>query len=70
MEFARFMSTPAGRLLRIVLGIVIIYIGVIMDKPLGYVLEVIGLVPIIAGALNICLIGKLLGAPLKGSDID
>lgn len=66
MEIARFMATPAGRIGRIVLGIIIIYIGVIADKPLGYVLEVIGLVPIIAGALNLCLIGPLLGAPLKG----
>lgn len=69
MEFARFMATPAGRILRIVLGIVIIWIGVVSPKPFGYVLEVIGLIPIIAGVLNLCLIGPLIGAPLKASDL-
>lgn len=70
MTFARFMATPTGRILRIVLGIVIIWIGVVSPKPFGYVLEVVGLIPIIAGVLNICLIGPLIGAPLKASDLD
>lgn len=69
MQFARFMATPAGRIARVILGIVLIWIGVMMDKPAGYVLEVIGLVPIIAGALNLCLIAPLIGAPMKGSDL-
>lgn len=71
MEFVRFLATPAGRILRIVLGIAIIWIGLAwVDKPLGYVLEAVGLIPIITGILNISLIGPLLGAPLKGSDLE
>lgn len=70
MQFARFMATPGGRLIRIILGIVIIWIGVVSAKPLGFVLEVVGLIPIVAGVLNLCLIAPFIGAPLKGSDLD
>ena len=69
MEIARFMASPAGRLIRIALGIVLIWIGVGMDKPAGYVLEVIGLVPLAAGALNFCLLAPLLKVPFYGKDL-
>ena len=68
MKIARFMATPAGRLIRIALGIVLIWIGIVMDKPAGYVLELIGLVPIAAGILNVCLLAPLLNAPFYGRD--
>lgn len=69
MEIARFMSTTMGRLARIVLGLILIWFGVVMDKPAGYVLEVIGLVPIAAGALNFCLLAPILKAPFWGKDV-
>lgn len=69
MTFARFMATPTGRILRIVLGIAIIWIGYMATKPFGYVLEFIGLIPVLAGLFNICLIGRFIGAPLRGSDL-
>ena len=68
MKIARFMATPAGRLIRIALGIVLIWIGIVMDKPAGYVLELVGLVPIAAGILNVCLLAPLLNAPFYGRD--
>lgn len=68
MKVARFMATPAGRLIRIALGIVLIWIGIVMDKPAGYVLELVGLVPIAAGILNVCLLAPLLNAPFYGRD--
>ena len=70
MTFARFMATPTGRILRVILGVVIIWIGVMATKPFGYVLELVGLIPIAAAALNWCLIGPMIGAPLKASDLD
>ncbi len=69
MDIARFMATPAGRGIRIALGLILIWIGVVMDKPAGYVLEVIGLVPIAAGALNFCLLAPLLKAPFWAKDL-
>lgn len=69
MELARFMATPAGRGIRILFGLILIWFGVAMDKPAGYVLEALGLIPIIAGVLNLCLLASLLGAPLRGRDV-
>ncbi len=69
MALARFMASTAGRLLRIALGIVLIAAGLLIGGPAGWVVAVIGLVPIAAGAGNFCLIGPVLGAPFKGSDV-
>lgn len=69
MEFARFMATPAGRGIRILFGLILIWLGLAMDKPAGYVLEALGLIPVIAGTLNLCFLGPILGAPLRGQDV-
>jgi hypothetical protein len=65
MKFAQFMSSATGRLLRIVAGIALIVIGLIAGG--GWVtLSVIGLIPLIAGLANVCLLAPLFGQPLKG----
>lgn len=69
MEIARFMATPAGRGIRIAFGLILIWLGLLMDKPAGYVLEVLGLIPIAAGTLNLCFLGPIFGAPLRGRDV-
>lgn len=69
MALARFMASTAGRLLRIALGIALIIIGLLVGGPAGWVIAVIGLVPIAAGAANVCLIGPVIGAPFKGSEL-
>lgn len=69
MLLARFMSSGAGRLLRILAGVLLIAIGVAVGGPAGWVLAVVGLVPIAAGATNVCLLGPIVGAPFKGSDV-
>ena len=66
MGFARFMSGPVGRLARIVAGIVLVVIGISMGGA-GWILAVVGLLPIAAGVLNICLIAPILGAPFSGA---
>ncbi|HET7090594.1 MAG TPA: YgaP-like transmembrane domain [Anaerolineae bacterium] len=67
MSFAKFMSSGLGRGLRIVAGIALIAIGLVNNAG---ILAVIGLVPLLAGLLDVCLIGALLfGAPLKGADV-
>ena len=35
----------------------------------GIVLAVVGLVPLLAGVLDVCLFAPLFGAPLKGTDV-
>lgn len=67
MAFARFMSEPAGRVLRIVLGMVMIAVGLgPVGGVTGLVIAVVGVVPILAGAFNFCLIGPLVGGYLSG----
>ncbi len=68
MHFAEWMATPIGRGLRVVAGGVLIYVGLsVVQGVAGTILAVVGLLPIATGLLNICLIGPLLGAPMKGS---
>lgn len=66
MGFARFMSGPVGRLARIAAGIVLIVIGASLGGA-GWILAVVGLLPIAAGVFNVCLIAPVLGAPVSGA---
>jgi hypothetical protein len=66
MTLARLMSRPAGRLARILAGAVLIAVGVSLGGA-WLILAAVGLVPIAAGVLNICLIAPLIGAPFAGS---
>lgn len=66
MSFARFMASPAGRTIRIVAGLVLITIGLILvPGVLGWVLAAVGLAPLVAGTLDVCLIAPLIGAPFR-----
>jgi hypothetical protein len=69
MAFVRFMASPAGRALRIVVGMALIVVGLTVGKTAGTVLAVVGLVPLLAGALNLCLLAPLFGAPFRGSSL-
>jgi hypothetical protein len=70
MNFAQFMSSPAGRALRVVAGAALILIGLLaMEGAWGIIVALVGLVPLVAGAFDFCLIGALFGAPLRGKDV-
>jgi hypothetical protein len=70
MGFARFMSSELGRRLRIVAGLTLIVIGLVsVGGTGGLILAIVGVVPLLAGALDICLFAPLLGAPLKGAEV-
>lgn len=68
MSFARFMAGPAGRIARIVAGLVLIGVGVGLGGG-WWTLAVIGLVPIAAGVFNVCLFGPILRAPFSGAAV-
>ena len=58
--FVQFMQSVSGRVLRIVAGIALIAIGLFLIQGVwGIVVAIIGLVPLIAGLLSICLIAPL-----------
>lgn len=68
MRFAVFMASPLGRGLRVVAGAVLIFVGLrVVQGVAGTVIALAGILPIATGLMNICLIGPLLGAPMKGS---
>ncbi len=70
MEFAKFMSSWTGRILRIVAGIALILLGLlVVHGGLGTVLVVIGLVPLVAGLFNFCVFAPLFGGPFLAKDI-
>jgi hypothetical protein len=58
------MSSRIGRLLRVAAGMALIIVG--LEFGGGWLtLSVLGLIPLFAGALNVCLLAPLLGQPLK-----
>ena len=68
--FAQFINTLAGRIIRLIAGVVLIVWGYTqLDQTLGIVLIVVGLIPLLAGALDLCLISALLGGPLSGKKV-
>lgn len=62
-----FMQSNDGRLLRVVLGIVIIVVGAVaIQPPLGYIVMLVGLLPLTAGLIGVCMVGLLFGYTLAG----
>ena len=70
MGFARFMSSLAGRLLRIVAGIALILVGLaVVHGAGGIILGIVGVVVFAAGLFNFCIFAPLFGGPFLPKDI-
>ncbi len=67
--FAKFMASPAGRIIRVVAGIVLVALGIFMHNTGGTIVAVVGLVPLVAGLFDFCVFAPLFGAPMSGSKI-
>ena len=51
--FVKFMASPAGRITRIVAGIVLIVLGLFVIHGVGgIILAIVGLVPLVAGLVR------------------
>ena len=59
-----FMRSFAGRVLRFILGTVLIWWGFYADG--GWLLGVIGFLPILAAIFNFCIFAPLLGYTFMG----
>ncbi len=69
MQFVEFMTSNAGRAVRVVLGLVIMSLGLfVVQGTVGTIMAVVGLVPLSGGVFDFCLIGAAMGYPLKGVD--
>lgn len=70
MPIARFIVSPAGRGLRILAGGSLILLGAAQATPTArWGLIAAGLVPLLAGAGDLCLFAPLFGGSLSGEDV-
>lgn len=69
--FVSFMASPAGRIIRIVAGLLLIALGffVVNNTVVGIILIVVGLVPLLAGIFDFCVFAPLFGNPISGKKI-
>jgi hypothetical protein len=68
--FSRIINSSAGRIFRLVAGTGFLVVGyVYREDALGVLSMMWGVLPLSAGALDICYISALLGGPLSGAKI-
>jgi hypothetical protein len=68
--FVKFMASPAGRITRIVAGIVLIALGLlVIHGTSGIIVAIVGLVPLVAGLFDFCVFAPLFGNPMSGPKI-
>ena len=68
--FSRFINSPAGRIFRLVAGAGFLIVGyVYRHNALGILSMAWSVLPLSAGAFDICYIGAVLGGPLSGAKV-
>ncbi len=62
-----FLASPAGRVTRIIAGLALILIGLLaLGGIWGWILAIVGLVPLFAGLVDRCVFAPLFGLPFVG----
>jgi hypothetical protein len=68
--FFRFLASSTGRLVRAVAGLILIVVGIwAIGGVVGWIVAVIGLVPLAAGLFDRCVFAPLFGLPFSGPDL-
>jgi len=68
--FFGFLASPAGRIVRIVAGLALILVGLLVFKGVGgWILAIVGLVPLAAGLFDRCVFAPLFGLPFVGPSL-
>jgi hypothetical protein len=68
--FSRFINSSAGRAFRLIAGATFIVVGfVFRHGTLGLLSMAWGVLPLTAGAFDLCYISAVLGGPLSGTTI-
>jgi len=68
--FISFMASRNGRIVRIVVGAILVVWGFFgIGGAGGAILGIVGLVPLLAGIFDYCVFAPLFGNPIKGADI-
>jgi Protein of unknown function (DUF2892) len=61
------LASPTGRLTRVAAGVVLVVLGIALGGA-WWILAAIGLVPLLAGAFDVCLLAPLFRQPLHGAE--
>ncbi|MDA8396171.1 MAG: DUF2892 domain-containing protein [Candidatus Dormibacteraeota bacterium] len=69
MKLATWMATATGRGLRMLAGLVLIGVGLAVGGVAGVIVAIVGLVPLLAGVTNVCLVAPVVRAPFRGSRV-
>jgi DUF2892 family protein len=64
-----FMASRTGRWTRMLTGAGLVMGGLAAGSPKGKLVALAGLVPLLAGAFDLCLLGPLFGLPVRGEAI-
>jgi hypothetical protein len=64
-----FMASRTGRWVRMLAGTGMVVGGLASGSLKGNLMAAVGLVPLLAGAFDLCLFGPLFGLPVKGEAI-
>ncbi len=68
--FSRFINNPAGRIFRLGAGAGFLALGwANRSHPLGVISMLWSVLPLSAGAFDLCFISALLGGPISGARI-
>jgi Inner membrane protein YgaP-like, transmembrane domain len=68
--FSQFINSTAGRVFRLVAGIGFLVVGYLFRyHPLGVISMIYSIIPLSAGAFDMCFISAVLGGPLSGAKI-
>lgn len=69
-SFSKFLNSLAGRALRLFVGIIFLVVGYLYrEHALGVISMIWGVLPLSAGAFDICYVSAALGGPLSGKKI-
>ena len=68
--FSKFINSSAGRVFRLAAGTGFLVVGYLYrDHTLGVLSMVWSVLPLSAGAFDLCYVSAVLGGPLSGADI-
>jgi len=68
--FFHFLAGGNGRIVRIVAGLLLIAIGFLwVHGTGGWILAIVGLVPLLAGAFDKCVFAPIFGLPFDGPQL-
>ena len=65
MKFLSFMNTPAGRVIRVAGGLLVLAVGLLVGGGLGLALAVFAVLPVATGVFGLCPINPLVGQSMR-----